>query len=181
MLKSIDKISKFLSYILRHKPEAIEITLDNEGWVNIDFLIKQTQKHGELLNKELLMQVVSTNDKKRFTISDDGLNIRATQGHSTKQVDIQYQEQMPPESLYHGTATRFLNSIKEKGLIAGSRQYVHLSSNEETAISVGERHGKPIILKINSILMYQKGFKFYLADNNVWLTKHVPNNFFTLI
>lgn len=181
MLKSIDKTSNFLSYILRHKPEAIEITLDNEGWVNIDFLIKQAQKHGELLNKELLMQVVSTSDKKRFTISGDGLNIRAAQGHSTKQVDIQYQEQMPPESLYHGTATRFLDSIKEKGLIAGSRQYVHLSSNEETAISVGERHGKPIILKINSILMYQKGFKFYLADNNVWLTKHVPNNFFTLI
>ncbi|MDI2112200.1 RNA 2'-phosphotransferase [Commensalibacter nepenthis] len=115
--------------------------------------------------------------KKRFTISDDGLNIRAAQGHSTKQVDIQYQEQIPPEFLYHGTATRFLDSIKDKGLISGSRQYVHLSCNEKTAISVGERHGKPIILKINSILMYQKGFKFYLADNNVWLTKHVPNNF----
>lgn len=171
------KVSKFLSYILRHKPEAIGITLDADGWVNIDFLIQQAYQHGEYLTKELILEVVKTSDKKRFTISDDGLKIRAAQGHSTEQVDINYIEQTPPEFLYHGTATRFIESIKQQGLIAGNRHYVHLSADEQTANAVGKRHGKPIVLKVSSSIMYQQGFKFYLADNGVWLTKTVPINF----
>jgi len=175
--KQFDKISKFLSYVLRHKPETIEIILDSDGWVNIDSLITQANQYGEYLTKELLEQVVNTNDKKRFTLSEDGLRIRAAQGHSTKQVDVNHDEQIPPTLLYHGTATRFINSIKEKGLVAGDRHYVHLSSDEKIAILIGERHGKPIVISIKAQLMSKQGFKFYLADNGVWLTKIVPIEF----
>ncbi len=177
MSKQLDKISKFLSYILRHQPEAIGITLDSDGWVNIDSLIMHANQHGEPLTTKLIELVVKTNDKKRFTISDDGLKIRAAQGHSTQQVKINHAEQIPPEFLYHGTATRFIDSIKKQGLVAGSRHYVHLSGDEKTAIKVGERHGKPIVLKVKTLQMYQQGFKFYLADNGVWLTNTVPNTF----
>lgn len=177
MSKSLNEISKFLSYVLRHQPEAIGITLNSEGWVNIDNLITQANQHAESLNRELIEQVVQTSDKKRFTISDDGLNIRAAQGHSTKQVQLNHTEQTPPEFLYHGTATRFIDSIKQDGLISKDRHYVHLSFDEQTAISVGQRHGKPVVLKIKALLMSQQGFKFYLADNGVWLTNTVPCEF----
>lgn len=177
MSKQLDKISKFLSYVLRHQPEAIGITLDTNGWIEINTLITHANQHGESLTKELIEEVVKTNDKKRFTISEDGLKIRAAQGHSTQQVKINYVEKVPPELLYHGTATRFINSIKQQGLIAGDRHYVHLSSDEQTANKVGERHGKPIVLKVKALLMHQQGFKFYLADNGVWLTNAVPNTF----
>lgn len=180
MSKQLDKISKFLSYVLRHQPEAIKIILDSDGWVNIDKLIEQANQHGEQLTRELIEQVVKTSDKKRFTISDDGVKIRAAQGHSTAQVEVNHTEKIPPEFLYHGTATRFLDSIKEKGLIAGDRHYVHLSTDEQTAISVGQRHGKPIVIKIKALLMYQQGFKFFLADNGVWLIKTVPIEFLQL-
>lgn len=177
MNKKFDKTSKFLSYILRHKPEAIGITLDSDGWVNIDNLITQANYHNEQLNQELIKLIVKTNDKKRFTISDDGLKIRAAQGHSTKQVKINYAKQIPPEFLYHGTATRFIDSIKLQGLIAGNRHYVHLSTDEQAAILVGRRHGEPTVFKIKALLMSQYGFTFYLADNGVWLTKQVPYQF----
>lgn len=177
MNEQLNKISKFLSYILRHQPETIGITLDPDGWVNIDNLIMQANQHTEPLTRELLERVVKTSDKKRFTISDDGLKIRAAQGHSTQQVKIRHVEQMPPDFLYHGTATRFIDSIKKQGLIAGGRHYVHLSGDKKTANKVGERHGKPVVLKVKALQMYQQGFKFYLADNGVWLINAVPNIF----
>jgi putative RNA 2'-phosphotransferase len=179
MNKNLEKTSKFLSYILRHQPEAIGIALDSNGGIKIETLIMQANQHGEYLTRDLIEEVVKTSDKKRFTISEDGLKIRAAQGHSTKQVEIKYQQQIPPEFLYHGTATRFIDSIKEQGLIAGDRHYVHLSFDEQTANAVGKRHGKPIVLKVKALLMHQQGFKFYLADNGVWLTHTVPNTFFT--
>nr|WP_218965910.1 RNA 2'-phosphotransferase [Snodgrassella communis] len=175
--KQLNKTSKFLSYILRHQPETIGITLDTDGWVNIDNLIMQANQHAEPLTRELLERVVKTSDKKRFTISDDGLKIRAAQGHSTQQVKISHVEQTPPEFLYHGTATRFINSIKKQGLVSGNRHYVHLSDNVKTANKVGERHGKPVVLKVKALQMYQQGFKFYFADNGVWLTNAIPNTF----
>ncbi len=177
MNKQLEKKSKFLSYILRHQPEAIGITLDSNGWINIDNLILQANQYNEYLTREIIEQVVKSSDKKRFTISDDGLKIRAAQGHSTKQVEINHAEQIPPEFLYHGTATRFIDSIKEQGLISGNRHYVHLSVDEQTAILVGQRHGKPIVIKIKALLMFEQGFKFYLSDNGVWLTKQVPSQF----
>lgn len=168
------QLSKLLSYVLRHKPDEFNLTLDPEGWVPIDRLLTNLQKQGKTITKEQLNYVVVTNDKKRFTISEDNLYIRAAQGHSTTQVNIQYPQQEPPAVLYHGTATRFLDSIKKQGLIAGSRQYVHLSADKETARKVGTRHGVPIILEIETYQLTAQGHAFYLADNGVWLTAHVP-------
>lgn len=174
--KSTD-ISKFLSYILRHQPEAVGLSLDKEGWAVISDLILCAVKEGYILDNSLIHSIVDNSDKRRFTISDDGLRIRAVQGHSTQQVNISYKEKTPPEILYHGTATRFISAIREQGLIPVSRQYVHLSPDEETAIQVGQRHGKPIVLTIKALNMYEQGFKFYQADNGVWLTDTVPYRF----
>ncbi|MEX2943794.1 RNA 2'-phosphotransferase [Serratia fonticola] len=170
-------VSKFLSYVLRHQPESIGLTLDCEGWANLDSLIACAAKKGRILDLPLIRSVVENSDKKRFSISDDGGYIRAVQGHSSKQVDISYQEHTPPQYLYHGTATRFIASINQDGLIAGSRQYVHLSADITTATAVGQRHGKPVVLTIDALAMYQNGFKFYQADNGVWLTTAVPVKF----
>lgn len=172
--KQEEKMSKLLSYILRHKPEEYDLTLDKQGWVNIHDLLENLVKHQQPITRQQLDYVVENNDKKRFTISDDGLKIRAAQGHSTKKITVEYTPQQPPSILFHGTATRFLDTIKQQGLMAGSRQYVHLSTDTETAHSVAIRHGQPVILKINSAEMYQQGYHFYLADNGVWLTEHVP-------
>lgn len=179
MHKDYEKTSKFLSYVLRHEPEAIGIKLDKDGWTEIENLITCANKNNEHLTKELIIKVVETSDKKRFSISEDGKYIRAEQGHSTSSVDIQYEEKTPPKFLYHGTAIRFLDSIKQEGLKAVSRQYVHLSLDEHTALEVGKRHGKPIVLKIKAEEMYLKGFKFYLSNNGVWLIKNVPFEYIT--
>jgi putative RNA 2'-phosphotransferase len=170
-------ISKFLSFVLRHQPDAIGITLDVEGWVDITVLIAAAAKDGKTLDLDLIRQVVATSDKKRFSISEDGLRIRAVQGHSAKSVDIQFAGQKPPEFLYHGTTTRFLVSIYKEGLQSVSRQYVHLSQDEQTAQAVGRRHGLPVVLVVNALLMHRLGFKFYMAENGVWLTNGVPVKF----
>ncbi|MGX5217641.1 RNA 2'-phosphotransferase [Pseudomonas segetis] len=175
--KQRDEISKFLSYVLRHEPHAIGIQLDSNGWANIDELIQGAQKDSRILDRESIQEVVDTNEKKRFSISDDGQRIRAAQGHSTTAVSLQHVEKEPPEFLYHGTATRFMDSINEKGLIPGSRHHVHLSQDEQTAIEVGKRYGKPVVLKIEALQMHQQGFKFFQADNGVWLADHIPINF----
>ncbi|MHC8349443.1 RNA 2'-phosphotransferase [Pseudomonas sp. RT4P38] len=172
--KQNTEISKFLSYILRHEPQTIGLPLDSEGWGNIDLLIEGAAKEGLILDMTLIQAVVSSNDKRRFSISDDGLRIRAVQGHSTPTVSLQHIEKAPPDFLYHGTATRFLESIHQQGLIAGSRHYVHLSRDIATAIAVGQRYGTPVVLKIDALRMHQQGFKFFQAENGVWLTEHVP-------
>jgi putative RNA 2'-phosphotransferase len=174
MSKQYTEISKFLSFVLRHKPEAIGLTLDAEGWAEVDALIACATQSGQALTRSLLQKIVETSDKKRFTISENGLRIRAAQGHSTQNVAIVHIEKKPPEFLYHGTATRFLDSIREQGLLPGSRHHVHLSEDEQTAIAVGQRYGKPIVLKVKALLMTEQGFKFYQAENGVWLTENVP-------
>lgn len=166
--------SKFLSYILRHHPESIGITLDSQGWVNIDTLLAQAAQHNRPISRAQLLEIVATNPKKRFTLSSDQTQIRAAQGHSTAQVAIAHQPIQPPATLYHGTATRFLDSIRAQGLIAGSRHHVHLSADAATAQKVGQRHGKPVVLLINAAAMHAAGHSFYLSDNQVWLTDHVP-------
>lgn len=167
------RISKFLSYILRHRPDAIGISLDNEGWVNIKDIIKGARKHGKQINKEDIFVAVAENDKQRFSLSDDNLRIRARQGHSFS-VNLGLKSVEPPKILYHGTVWRFVNSIALKGLIKGKRQYVHLSSNIKTAIKVGGRRGKPLVLEVDSETMYKDGYLFYLSENKVWLTDNVP-------
>lgn len=177
MSKKNTDTSKFLSYILRHQPESIGLFLDKEGWAVIRELIRCAVKEGYTLDHNILRDVVDNSDKKRFAISDDGLRIRAVQGHSTQQVSIIYKEKIPPEILYHGTATRFISAIREQGLLPLSRQYVHLAFDKDTAVQVGQRYGKPAVLKIKALNMYEQGFKFFQADNGVWLTDSVPYRF----
>ncbi|MCF5471073.1 RNA 2'-phosphotransferase [Pseudomonas syringae] len=175
--KHLNEVSKFLSYVLRHEPQSIGLQLDKEGWAEIDCLIAGAAKGGVALDRELILAVVSSSDKRRFATSEDAQYIRAVQGHSIESVDIQYIEKEPPELLYHGTATRFLTSIQQQGLIAGSRHHVHLSQDFTTAIDVGQRYGKPAVLKVEALQMHQQGFKFFQAENDVWLTGYVPNFF----
>jgi putative RNA 2'-phosphotransferase len=167
------KVSKFLSLVLRHKPEEIGLTLDANGWADVEELIRLANQYGHRLNLPLLDRVVAENDKKRFAFSEDGRRIRASQGHSVE-VDLALPPSEPPEFLYHGTATRFLESIRVSGLVSGKRQHVHLSPDVATATKVGQRHGRPHILTIRAGAMHRAGMAFYLSANGVWLTNHVP-------
>jgi len=177
MNRRVVDTSKFLSFVLRHQPDAIGLALDSEGWADIAALVAAAQADGRRIDRALIDEVVATNDKKRFALSADGLRIRAVQGHSSAQVDIRYAAIAPPDFLYHGTASRFLASINQKGLIAGARHHVHLSQDETTAMQVGARHGMPVVLKVQAGRMHAQGYAFHQADNGVWLTEHVPISF----
>nr|WP_294947051.1 RNA 2'-phosphotransferase [uncultured Mucilaginibacter sp.] len=177
--KDITGASKFLSLVLRHRPEVIGIELDEQGWVNVEELIKQANAHGQPLTPELLNHVVQTNSKKRFAFDESGEKIRASQGHSVD-VDLGYQPQVPPEILYHGTAEKSVAAIRQSGLDKQSRQHVHLSGDIETAIQVGSRHGKPAVFTVLAGEMHKSGYAFYLSENNVWLTDAVPPKFLKL-
>lgn len=172
--KLLDESSKFLSYVLRHEPEAIGLELDSDGWADIDALILCASRNNRVIDRDLLEKVVNESEKKRFIISESRQLIRAAQGHSTRTVNLQHTQMIPPTLLYHGTATRFLESIYEKGLSPGVRHHVHLSESPETAHSVGLRYGKPVVLKIEALRMHEMGFKFYKAENAVWLIDKVP-------
>jgi putative RNA 2'-phosphotransferase len=165
--------SRFLSLVLRHQPEAIGLRLDDQGWACVVELIDACNKFGTPLTREELEHIVATSDKKRFSFSPDGLYIRANQGYSIR-VDLGFEPRQPPETLYHGTALRLLGRIQMEGLNKGARHHVHLSSDVLTAARVGSRHGKPIVLQIKSGQMYLDGYGFYLSENGVWLTDHVP-------
>jgi len=171
----LQKTSKFLSYILRHKPGDIDLDLDDNGWAFIDEFIDKSKSQIELTH-ELIKEVVTTSDKQRFKISDDGQQIRANQGHSIE-IDLKLTPKKPPTELYHGTAIRFLDSIKQEGLKPRQRQHVHLSENAETAITVGRRYGTPVILHVKSGKMNNDGYQFFLSENGVWLTSHVPEQY----
>lgn len=167
------KISKFMSLVLRHKPEKIGLRLSESGWASVEELIEAARRRGVEFTLEELQNVVASNDKKRFSLSEDGLRIRANQGHSID-VDLGFSPVAPPEILYHGTAERFLTSIKQLGLIKGKRHHVHLSADPDTAAQVGQRHGKPVVLRVEAGRMYLDGFVFYLSANGVWLTESAP-------
>ena len=173
MDRALVSTSKFLSLILRHRPENIGLELDAQGWVDIEVLIRAANQSGKRLDHDLLLRVVHENDKQRFAISEDGLMIRANQGHSVA-VDLGLEPKVPPEVLYHGTVERFLASIQDRGLIPGSRQHVHLSPDARTAEIVGKRRGKPVVLVIAAAEMQRDGSVFFLSQNGVWLTDHVP-------
>ena len=168
----LKETSKYISLILRHKPETIGITLDEHGWANVDELISGIAKTHEM-NMNILEKIVSTDEKRRYSFNDDKTKIRANQGHSI-QVDVELEEMRPPEILWHGTGEKFTGSIDEQGLIPKSRLYVHLSKDEETAFKVGTRHGKPVLYIVKAKEMFKDGYKFYLSKNGVWLTKEVP-------
>jgi len=177
----LDDTSKFLSYVLRHEPQAIGLSLDSEGWASVAELIETAASNGRNLTRELLEQVVSGNDKKRFAFSEDNGRIRAVQGHSNKNVQLQLDEKQPPAVLFHGTATRFMESISQQGLIPGSRHHVHLSEQLETAREVGQRYGKVAILQIDTPKMLAEGYRFFQAENGVWLTERVPARFLKVL
>lgn len=169
---SLKETSKFISLILRHKPETIGITLDEHGWANVDELIAGIAKTHPI-DMAILDQIVAEDEKQRYSFNEDKTLIRANQGHSIP-VDVELEEKQPPEILYHGTGEKYVSSINEQGLIPKSRLYVHLSGDEETARKVGQRHGKPVIYKVKSGEMYNDGYKFFRSVNGVWLTKSVP-------
>ncbi len=172
MMKSTKETSKYISLILRHKPEVIGITLDEHGWARVDELIEGISRTHPL-NMEMLEQIVSEDEKHRYSFNEDKTKIRANQGHSIP-VDVELEEKEPPVFLFHGTGEKYVPSIDKIGLIPKSRLYVHLSDNISTAIIVGQRHGKPVIYRIESKQMFDKGYKFYLSKNGVWLTNSVP-------
>lgn len=176
MKEKLKRISKTLSYVLRHQPDSIGITLEPAGWVEVDVLLAALRRSGTSVERAVLDQVVAENDKQRFEFDDSGRRIRARQGHSTE-VDLGYEPATPPAVLFHGTAIHNLTSIRERGLVKGNRHHVHLSTNRETMVAVGRRHGKPIVLAVDSAAMHAAGHSFFLTANQVWLTEHVPPQF----
>ncbi len=170
------KLSKFLSLVLRHSPETINIQLDDNGWTDVSNLIKQLNANGRKITQSILKEIVATSDKKRFAFDAHCRKIRANQGHSVA-VNLELEERTPPEILYHGTVEKYLGLIWQKGLQKQSRHHVHLSSNLETAKAVGKRRGAPVILEVLSGEMAAAGMTFFLSENGVWLTDHVPVEF----
>lgn len=171
--KQMRNTSKFISLILRHKPEVIGISLDEHGWADVRELIEGVNRAGgHFLDLEILEEIVRTDEKQRYSFNEDHMLIRANQGHSIP-VDVELEEKTPPDILWHGTGEKYVPAIDEQGLIPKSRLYVHLSSDLETARKVGSRHGRPVIYQVNCAQMVQDGFRFFLSANKVWLTKKV--------
>ncbi len=167
------KHSRLLSLVLRHKPETIGLTLDGSGWADIDALLDSLPRAGVTMTRDHLLELVDNNDKKRFAISRDGRFIRARQGHSVD-VDLGLEPKEPPTILHHGTAEKSLASILKSGLRRGQRHHVHLHTDRDLAETVGRRHGKPVLLEVSALAMWQDGHLFFVTDNGVWLTEAVP-------
>ena len=161
--------------VLRHKPDAVGIQLDAHGWAEVSAIVSAFSKMGTF-TVAMLNEIVRDDEKKRYSFNADGTKIRANQGHSVK-VDVELKEAVPPEVLYHGTGRKYVESIDKEGLLPRQRLYVHLSGDVETALKVGKRHGEPFIYKILAGKMVYAGYKFYLSENGVWLTKSVPVKF----
>jgi putative RNA 2'-phosphotransferase len=170
------RISKFLSYVLRHHPGSIGIELDEGGWAEVSRLLRAAKHNRLRITLDELRAVVKESDKQRFSFSEDGMRIRANQGHSIP-VDLGYDEVTPPKVLYHGTAHHRLDSIRRDGLLRGSRHHVHLSTDRVTAKKVGQRYGKAIVIEVQAGRMHSEGYKFYLSANKVWLTEYVPPSY----
>lgn len=158
---------------MRHEPEHIGLTLDQEGWAAVPELIEKINEQGVGLDFATLQIIVDTNDKKRFAFNDDKTRVRANQGHSID-IDLNLPAQIPPARLFHGTAEKSITAIRQHGLQKASRHHVHLTAMEEVAWQVGQRHGKPVVLVVQALIMNEKGHEFYLSNNGVWLTDHVP-------
>ena len=178
--KRKEELSRFISLILRHKPEVIDINLDTHGYANVKQLIRGINENSNhTITFEILEDIVNTDNKGRYSFNEGKTKIRANQGHSIK-VDVELKKATPPDCLYHGTAKHNLNSILENGIKSMSRLYVHLSDNFETAEQVGSRHGDTVVLTINTKEMINDGYVFYLSKNGVWLTDHVPSCYISL-
>ncbi len=164
--------SRYLSLILRHKPDVIGITLDEHGWANVEALMEGIRKT-QPIDMDMLEKIVAEDEKQRYSFNEDKTLIRANQGHSV-QVDVELEEKIPPDILWHGTAKKYVESIEKQGLIPKSRLYVHLSAEYDTAVNVGKRHGELVVYQIDAKKMIEDGYIFYQSVNGVWLTKEVP-------
>lgn len=169
-------VSKFLSRHLRHSPEELGLTLEPGGWVTIDAVLAGAADAGVRITRDELDEVVRTSDKQRFAIDDTGTRIRANQGHSVE-VDLQLEPTEPPAELFHGTADRNASAILRDGLRKMARHHVHLSPDTDTAVKVGTRHGKPVVLIVDAAAMRAAGHLFYRSANGVWLVDEVPARF----
>ena len=176
MTYDVVKVSKFLSLVLRHQPEHIGLALDANGWADIGELIERAAAHGMTLTREVIARVVATSDKQRFALDATGGRIRASQGHSVD-IDLGLEPREPPAILFHGTAAATVGAIKAEGLNPGSRQHVHLSPDAATATKVGQRHGRPVVLRVRAGQMWGKGMPFFCSANGVWLTAAVPSEY----
>jgi putative RNA 2'-phosphotransferase len=170
------RVSKRLSYVLRHHPDTVGIELDAAGWVDVDALLAALAAHGLRLSRAELEHVVATNDKRRFAFDPTGTRIRASQGHSVG-VDLGYQPTTPPDVLFHGTPARNVPAILREGLRAGNRHAVHLSPDVATARKVGERRGRAVVLRVDAGRLAAAGVVFTRSANGVWLVDAVPPEF----
>ena len=169
--------SKFLSLVLRHNPQLIDLSLDKNGWANLEELMQKATKKRKHYSQEEIEEIVKTCNKQRFSLNDDKTKIRANQGHSLKTIDLELEKVQPPEFLYHETVAKYMDAIRAKGLLKMSRQHVHMSKDIDTAINVGSRRGKPIILSLRTGDMHRAGFTFHCSKNGVWLTDSVPTEY----
>lgn len=171
--RALARTSRFLSRVLRHAPESVGLEMDEAGWVDVEALMRASRQAGVELDRATLDRVVAENDKRRFAYSADRTRIRASQGHSVR-VRLGLKAVEPPDTLFHGTADRNLDSIRREGLRPGRRTHVHLSADEATAVAVGRRHGRPVVLRVHAGRMHAAGLAVYRSDNGVWLTDAVP-------
>lgn len=168
--------SKFLSYVLRHDPGVLDLTLDPGGWADLEILIERARAEGRSVSRKRIKHVIAAGEKNRFTLSKDESKIRANYGHSIE-VDLELVPTAPPKQLYHGTAEGNLSSIRAEGLRPQSRQYVHLSSTRDEATAVGQRHGPPVVLTVEAHTLHEAGYALYRSTDLVWLTRRVPVRF----
>ena len=173
------RLSKFLSLVLRHEPQKAGLVLDSAGWVEVDALLRGCAAAGVAITRGELDAIVAQSDKQRFAFSEDRTRIRANQGHSVE-VELDYAPAQPPDMLYHGTADRFLESIRSQGLLKGPRHHVHLSADRAVALEVGRRHGRPVVIAVAAATMGRAGHVFFRSANGVWLTEHVPVEFMSV-
>jgi putative RNA 2'-phosphotransferase len=170
------RLSKFMSLILRHQPEVVGCMLDRGGWLSIADLVSGATCAGVAITAEDVMEIAKQDPKRRYALSEDALRIKATYGHSIE-IELGLEASRPPERLFHGTATRSLESIKKAGITRKRRRYVHLSADKMTATKVGSRHGRPVILTVRARLMFDAGFLFYRSESGIWLTEQVPSDY----
>ncbi len=174
------RLSRFLSLVLRHQPDKLGLTLDAQGWAQVDELMSALQINNPSLSLDDLKRMVATNSKQRFAFNEEMTKIRANQGHSIP-IELGLEQQIPPNVLYHGTAKQNVPSIAAHGLTKQQRHHVHLSTDKQTALTVGQRHGKAVVFEVMAGQMSQAGFKFYVSDNGVWLTDHVPYEYLSQV
>ena len=177
----MSKASQHVAFVLRHHPESIGITLDDQGWADIDAVVEGINRTRPM-TREKLLEIVRRDDSGRYSVSSDGTKIRANQGHSEcVAVDIDFEEALPPAVLYHGTAEQNIASIEKLGILSMKRQYVHMYEDPEKSREKGGRHGKPVVFAIDTVKMLKDGYRFCVSENSVWQIREVPPIYISLI